>query len=221
VIGNYFIESCGQQVAGAAELTDHGKRQGVGAEAMAGKILMGDGIAPGIEHFEKGLALLVSGWGPGLHSIPELDIKSAEVGSDMSGRGILRVELAVQSQSDPEYVPAGVGSARGGLVADIVNGFGMKCAAKALEMAGNEHEIGMVDLQGGKAAAGLVAADGGVCRLNLVEGGAGVGIPALERMGGHGMAPERWRDIVTQGERPVSDPQSQFSAREHLSSEGL
>ena len=51
-IGNYLIESLGQKLAGFAKLTDLRKCQIGWAEAPSREILMGDGVAPGIEFFK-------------------------------------------------------------------------------------------------------------------------------------------------------------------------
>ena len=93
----------------------------------------------------------------GFHTIPEFDIEATKVGSNMPWGRVLRIELAVESEGDAENVPARVRCADGWLTANVIDSLGMERTAKSLEVAGNEDEIGMIDLEGGGAASGSIS----------------------------------------------------------------
>jgi hypothetical protein len=52
---------------------------------------------------------------------------------------------------------------------ELLGGFCVEIAAEALEVAGDEHEISVVDLEGSVPSAGKVAADGAVGGFELIE----------------------------------------------------
>ncbi|HEY8666871.1 MAG TPA: hypothetical protein VIL86_09410 [Tepidisphaeraceae bacterium] len=198
MIANNDIESSGEKITRPAERSHHRKRQRRRVQPSRQKILMRDGVPPAIQFLKQVLAALVMGGRDRLDAVPKVEVEPIEVRADRAGGRISYVKLPVCRQDHAKNIPARIGVEV--LPAQPLDGFGMKIPAEALEVAGNQDEVGVVDLQHGITSPARVAAYGRVSILDLIQCGSTVGTPIVKRSRGHGNL-QLWLDAIVAHQR--------------------
>lgn len=138
----HLVQGPGQLVARPPPAVDIVEPQRGAAPQLRGiEVLVRNGVSPVVELFESLLSLLASPI-ERLHPVPDREAESPKVRTDVAGIGVASVEFAIAHELPSNHVL----QRNWNPLNDVLYALGVQVAAKAPELRGQEHSIGVVDL---------------------------------------------------------------------------